>query len=172
LTASFRLRSVPLSGSIAAALIVAFAGLAGADQKPASALARSNENAQVLIAVLARFSPEGAGQFGVSGLDEQIFDLKPGLAERSVQATEEAVNVLKGRLASEKDPVVRQAREEATRVLRYSRLMELRADAERIAGSGFDRAKYHDFILAQGLLPPALLRKAVMEEFLARRKAS
>jgi uncharacterized protein (DUF885 family) len=53
----------------------------------------------------------------------------------------------------------------------YSRLMELRADAERVLGKNFDRVKFHDFILAQGLLPPALLRKAVMEEFLPKKKA-
>jgi len=28
-----------------------------------------------------------------------------------------------------------------------------------------DQKKYHDFILAQGLLPPDLMRKAVLEEF-------
>jgi uncharacterized protein (DUF885 family) len=56
----------------------------------------------------------------------------------------------------------------------YSRLMELRTDAERLLGDRFDRQSYHDFILGQGLLSPALLRKAVMEEFvpaqLAQRK--
>lgn len=38
-------------------------------------------------------------------------------------------------------------------------------EAERALGPKFNRQKYHDFILAQGLLPPALLRKAVLEEF-------
>jgi uncharacterized protein (DUF885 family) len=47
----------------------------------------------------------------------------------------------------------------------YSRLMELRAETERVLGKKFDRQKYHDFILAQGVLPPALMKKAVMEEF-------
>ncbi len=53
----------------------------------------------------------------------------------------------------------------------YSRLMELRTDAERILGARFDRARFHDFILAQGMLPPSLLRKAVLEEFIPREKA-
>jgi Bacterial protein of unknown function (DUF885) len=69
---------------------------------------RSNENTQVLLSVLARFGPEGAAQLGVNGYDEQIIDLKPGVNERANQATREAVRVLKGRLASEKDPLVRQ----------------------------------------------------------------
>jgi hypothetical protein len=48
----------------------------------------------------------------------------------------------------------------------YTRLMELRAETERALGPRFDRKAYHDFLLAQGLLPPSLLRKAVMEEFI------
>lgn len=54
----------------------------------------------------------------------------------------------------------------------YLRLMELRTDTERILGSRFERAKYHDFLLAQGLLPPALLRRAVMEEFVPKQRAA
>ena len=51
----------------------------------------------------------------------------------------------------------------------YSRLIEMRTDAERALGRNFDRLSYHDFILAQGLLSPALLRKAVMEEYVRPR---
>lgn len=47
----------------------------------------------------------------------------------------------------------------------YSRLLQLRADTEHAMGSKFDVQRFHDFILAQGLLPPSLLRKAVMEKF-------
>ena len=47
----------------------------------------------------------------------------------------------------------------------YSRLLELRADVERIQSDSFEPRAFHDFILAQGVLPPALIRKAVMEEF-------
>jgi uncharacterized protein (DUF885 family) len=48
----------------------------------------------------------------------------------------------------------------------YTRLMELRAETERALGPKFNRKDYHDFLLAQGLLPPSLLRKAVLEEFI------
>ncbi|MGZ5433496.1 MAG: DUF885 domain-containing protein [Thermoanaerobaculia bacterium] len=51
----------------------------------------------------------------------------------------------------------------------YSRLIELRADAERMLGKSFDRLSYHDFILAQGLLSPSMLRKAVMEDYVKPR---
>jgi uncharacterized protein (DUF885 family) len=44
----------------------------------------------------------------------------------------------------------------------YLRLMELRAAAEQRLGARFDAQKLHDAILAQGLLPPDLMRKAVL----------
>jgi len=53
----------------------------------------------------------------------------------------------------------------------YQHLMELRTDVERQLGERFDRRAYHDFLLAQGLLPPSLLRKAVLENFVAPRLA-
>jgi uncharacterized protein (DUF885 family) len=52
----------------------------------------------------------------------------------------------------------------------YTRLMELRAEVERILGKRFDRQRYHDFLIAQGPLPPTLLRKAVYEQFLPQEK--
>jgi hypothetical protein len=47
----------------------------------------------------------------------------------------------------------------------YTRLLAIRHDAEQALGPRFNAQKFHDFILSQGLLPPALLRKAVMTEF-------
>jgi len=47
----------------------------------------------------------------------------------------------------------------------YTKLIALRKDAEKALGNKFDQKKYHDFILAQGLLPPDLLREAVMQVF-------
>lgn len=53
----------------------------------------------------------------------------------------------------------------------YERLMEMRTEAERALGGKFDRLRFHDFILGQGLVPPSLLRKAVMEEFIPAEKS-
>jgi hypothetical protein len=53
----------------------------------------------------------------------------------------------------------------------YQRLLEIRTDVERTLGARFNRRKYHDFLLAQGLLPPSLLRKAVFEDFVPSQKA-
>jgi hypothetical protein len=47
----------------------------------------------------------------------------------------------------------------------YTKLIALRKDTEAALGAKFNQKKFHDFILAQGLLPPDLMRKAVMEDF-------
>jgi uncharacterized protein (DUF885 family) len=47
----------------------------------------------------------------------------------------------------------------------YVNLLELRKDVEAKMGKKFDAMKFHDFILSQGLLPPELLRRAVMEGY-------
>jgi len=47
----------------------------------------------------------------------------------------------------------------------YMKLKALRLETELALGSRFSQRAFHDFILAQGLLPPEQLRKAVMEEF-------
>src|SRR5437867_4410149 len=38
-------------------------------------VAKSNQNAQVLMAVIAKFQPEGAARLGMPGYDEAILDL-------------------------------------------------------------------------------------------------
>ena len=51
----------------------------------------------------------------------------------------------------------------------YKQLMALRIRTELVLGEAFDRREFHDFILAQGLLPPPLLERAVTEEFIPSR---
>jgi hypothetical protein len=46
-------------------------------------------------------------------------------------------------------------------------LLALRADVEKALGARFVQRAFHDFLLRQGLLPPALLRQAVEQQFLA-----
>jgi uncharacterized protein (DUF885 family) len=48
----------------------------------------------------------------------------------------------------------------------YTRLLSLRQETETALGKKFDQKKFHDFILGQGLLPPDLMRSAVLEEFI------
>ncbi|MFC5570364.1 DUF885 domain-containing protein [Lysobacter yangpyeongensis] len=52
----------------------------------------------------------------------------------------------------------------------YSRIMQLRAETELALGDRFDRKAFNDFLLDQGLLPPALLAKAVREVFVPAQK--
>ncbi|MEO7386697.1 MAG: DUF885 domain-containing protein, partial [Gammaproteobacteria bacterium] len=48
----------------------------------------------------------------------------------------------------------------------YQRLLDLRASTEVTLGSRFERQRFHDFVLAQGVLPPALLARLVQDEFI------
>jgi len=55
----------------------------------------------------------------------------------------------------------------------YTKLIELREDTEKALsakGVKFDQKTFHDFILAQGLLPPNLMRQAVMDQFVPAQK--
>jgi hypothetical protein len=55
----------------------------------------------------------------------------------------------------------------------YTKLIELREDTEKALsakGVKFDQKGFHDFILAQGLLPPNLMRQAVMDQFVPAQK--
>ena len=47
----------------------------------------------------------------------------------------------------------------------YMNLMRLRTELEVKLGDDFNQREFHDFILEQGLLPPELLRAAVLEHF-------
>jgi hypothetical protein len=103
--------------------------------------------------------------------------LDPGLQQGTV-TREEAMRVLRedvglseGLALSEVQRYTFRSPGQATSYfVGYTRLMELRAEVERILGPKFDRRKYHDFLLAQGLLPPKLLRQAVYENFIPAEK--
>jgi uncharacterized protein (DUF885 family) len=53
----------------------------------------------------------------------------------------------------------------------YTKLLALRKDTESALGRKFNQKDFHDFVLAQGLLPPDLMRQAVLVEFVAKEKA-
>ncbi|WP_031371247.1 DUF885 domain-containing protein [Lysobacter antibioticus] len=52
----------------------------------------------------------------------------------------------------------------------YSRILELRMETELALGDRFDRLKFNNYLLDQGLLPPDLLGKAVREDFVPAQK--
>src|SRR3954463_10712307 len=66
-------------------------------------IARSNQNAQVLLDVQAKFAPEFAARTGVSGIDDRISDFNPGRRERQRQAIRQALALLEDRQKSERD---------------------------------------------------------------------
>lgn len=47
----------------------------------------------------------------------------------------------------------------------YGKMQSLRAQTELKLRDAFDQKAFHDFVLAQGLLPPDILKDAVMNEF-------
>ena len=49
-----------------------------------------------------------------------------------------------------------------------TRAARARGEVEKAMGSRFNAEAFHDFILAQGLLPPHLMKKAVFEEFVGK----
>ncbi len=53
----------------------------------------------------------------------------------------------------------------------YTKLLALRKETEQALGSKFDQQHFHDFILSQGILPPGLVRDAVMIEFVQKEKS-
>jgi len=52
----------------------------------------------------------------------------------------------------------------------YTRLLALRKETESALGAKFDQKKFHDFILSQGLLPPDLMRRAVLDEYVVSQR--
>jgi hypothetical protein len=53
----------------------------------------------------------------------------------------------------------------------YVKLRSLKTLTEIALGDRFDLKAFNDFVIAQGILPPALLKQAVMEEFIPAQKA-
>lgn len=47
----------------------------------------------------------------------------------------------------------------------YTQLLSLRKATEAALGTKFNQHKFHDFLLGRGLLPPNLLRKTILEDF-------
>jgi uncharacterized protein (DUF885 family) len=50
----------------------------------------------------------------------------------------------------------------------YMNLMSLRAEVELRMRDSFNQRAYHDFLLKQGLLPPDILRQAVLDDFVGQ----
>ncbi|MFT5770327.1 MAG: hypothetical protein ACI9H8_002314, partial [Lysobacterales bacterium] len=99
-----------ISGSIISlALLLPSVSLAqGASNFVPEWVQKSNDIAYKVLESGAKFAPEFAGQTGVSGYDEAIFDLGPQLFERQIQNSRDNLEMLNALLASEEDARIRQ----------------------------------------------------------------
>ena len=93
---------------VALAATLAAAGSVHAQTAPPAWITRSDANSKILLDETVRFSPESASQLGVTGYDDKVADLKPGVDERSRAALVAAKTKLQALLATEKDVNVRQ----------------------------------------------------------------
>ena len=102
-------RILTLSAALAWAALASGTTIAAPPPQDARAwIAASNRHAQVLLDVLARVAPESAGQFGVTGLDEDVTNLSAAAGERGREATTAALATLQASRTTEPNPLVRQ----------------------------------------------------------------
>ncbi len=71
-------------------------------------VAESNRNAQLLLDVSARYTPEQAAQIGVEGHDGEVFDIKPRSSERQEADLAEVAKKLEAARAAATDKYVKQ----------------------------------------------------------------
>jgi hypothetical protein len=69
---------------------------------------KSNENAKLLLGVMAKYSPEQASNLGVDGYDDKITDLSRDQYEPEMKDLRAAVAALEAKRKAETDPKVRQ----------------------------------------------------------------
>jgi hypothetical protein len=103
----FKIASLGILG-FSALLIASQSFAQGASNFTPEWVQRSNEIAYNVLETQAKFAPEFAGQSGVDGYDEEIFDLRDNLYERQIAASEENIAMLKALLVNEEDQRVAQ----------------------------------------------------------------
>src|SRR5262245_27465946 len=69
---------------------------------------RSDQNSAVLLQVLAKYAPETASRFGVEGHDTDVTTLPLDVNARTVADLDADIQQLEAKLATEKEPSVRQ----------------------------------------------------------------
>jgi hypothetical protein len=81
---------------------------AAGTSSPEPWIARSNENAKLLLECTTRSEPEGAARLGVDGHDDEIIDLREGHEARLRACITAALTELEKRGATETDALVKQ----------------------------------------------------------------
>ncbi|WP_175597048.1 DUF885 domain-containing protein [Peristeroidobacter soli] len=134
--------------AVLAAALLASAPLAmAADAAPSlpAWVAESNKHSQILLEVVARYSPEGASSFGVEGHEAEVVDLKPGFLERqqtdlkAAQAQLETVRatVSDARVRQDIDILIKAARDQQHTIELNQRLLLPFQDIGQLVFQGF-----------------------------------
>ena len=92
------------AGALAGSLMLATSAFA----EDTSWVDRSNKIAYSVLESQAKFAPEFSSQTGVTGFDEEIFDLGENLSQRQIAAAQKNIDMLEALLAKETDPRVAQ----------------------------------------------------------------
>ena len=113
----------------------------------------SDRNSAIVIEMEGAFHPEFASELGVDRFDTAVLDLDPENAKRYDAAAGRVLELLSARRKTESDAKVRQD-------------LDILIDAveSRRRTSALEQSRFHDLVIAQGLLPPKLLEHAVMQE--------
>src|SRR5258706_8868090 len=104
-------------------------------------VARSNVNAQSLLQLMAKYSPETASQLGVDGFDEAILDLSRDQYEPSMKDYKALIADFQRRLSAEKDAKVRQDLE-----------ILIGSAQDNVSSSTLNRKYFFSFIDVTGLI--------------------
>ncbi len=104
-------------------------------------VARSNQNADLLLQLLAKYSPESASQLGVEGFDEAIVDLTRDQYEPQKADLGKAIAEYRLRLATEADAKVRQDLE-----------ILISAAQDTLSSSELNRRYFFPFVDVTGLV--------------------
>ncbi|HEY1949740.1 MAG TPA: DUF885 family protein, partial [Bryobacteraceae bacterium] len=89
---------------------------------------KSNQNAQLLLNIIARYSPEDAASLGITGVDDKISVPAIDAGARERRDTAEVLRALRTRLTAEQNPFVKQDLEiliaEGEREIQFSAAQE------------------------------------------------
>jgi uncharacterized protein (DUF885 family) len=127
-------------------------------------ISASDHHAAGLLAVTAKYAPEGAAAVGLEGHDAEVLDLKPDTVRRQAADLEAVANDLSAALKTENDPRVRQdlqillqsARDQKTTLELNDRLMLPYFDLPQTLFTGFQQLL--DKRVAKERYPAALTR--------------
>ena len=101
---AYSIKAALICLSFCTVIVASAAQAQGASNFTPEWVIRSNEIAYKVLESNAKFAPEFAGQMGVDGYDEEIYDLQAELYERQQANAQRNIDYLNGLLETEEDP--------------------------------------------------------------------